>query len=187
MIQPPTIGPTVGASTAKHASESGRETLARLLERGGTLLRRRPGSACRRKSPEGPRQAISVEKWSLAAQPTDARVKTDTDSTNSQHMLSKRVRKPVNGIATTSAHQIGGLHPAHLIRLGCRERSESSASEVATTCTSRIAMNMPTHIMANPIDVETDVMRRPDCCRSSAFDIAQTPVNAISLGTDSDG
>ena len=29
-------------------------------------------------------------------------------------------------------------------------------SDVATTCTSRIAMNMPTHIIANPIDVETD-------------------------------
>ena len=56
--------------------------------------------------PEKPcktRQAISIGKWSLAAHPTEASVNTETDSTNSQHMLSKRVRKPVNGIATTSA------------------------------------------------------------------------------------
>ena len=29
-------------------------------------------------------------------------------------------------------------------------------SDVATTCTSRIAMNMPTHIMAKPVHVEID-------------------------------
>ena len=56
--------------------------------------------------PEKPcraRHAISIGKWPLAAHPTEASVNTETESTNSQHMLSKRVRKPVSGIATTSA------------------------------------------------------------------------------------
>jgi hypothetical protein len=46
---------------------------------------------------------MSAGKVSLAAHPTDASVNTETDSTNNQHMLNRRVRKPVSGIATTSA------------------------------------------------------------------------------------
>ena len=56
--------------------------------------------------PEKPcktRHAISIGKLSLAAHPTEASVKMEMDSTNNQHMLSKRVRRPVSGIATTSA------------------------------------------------------------------------------------
>ena len=115
MIQPPTIGPTVGASTAS--------TPANVVARPWRLTGNRRNTAAKTAGisvpPEKPcrtRHAISVEKWSLSAHPTEARVNTDTDKTNSQRMLSKRVRKPVSGIATTSAQQISGLHPTHLVR-----------------------------------------------------------------------
>jgi hypothetical protein len=52
---------------------------------------RAAGKACKT------RHAISTGKLSLAAQPTEASVKTEMDSTNSQHILSRRVRKPVTG------------------------------------------------------------------------------------------
>src|ERR1700733_8469642 len=102
VIQPPTIGPTVGASTAN--------TPANVVARPWRAIGKRRKTAEKtlgiRVPPEKPcktRHAISIGKWSLAAHPTEASVNTETDSTNSQHMLKRRVRKPVNGIATTSA------------------------------------------------------------------------------------
>src|ERR1700722_2705525 len=56
-------------------------------------------------------------------------------------------------------------------------------SDVATTCTSRIAMNMPTHIIANPIDVETDAAI--GMLRSGPFDTARSGQRRI-LGADPD-
>ena len=73
------------------------------VETGGKPPKRRLGISVPPEKPCKTRQAISIGKWSLAAHPTDASVNTETDKTNSQHMLNKRVRKPVNGIATTSA------------------------------------------------------------------------------------
>src|ERR1700722_18854770 len=54
-------------------------------------------------------------------------------------------------------------------------------SEVATTCTSRIAMNMPTHIMAKPID--TDVVAGFWSAGLSAADIRRSDQRRI-LGAD---
>jgi hypothetical protein len=56
--------------------------------------------------PEKPcktRHAISIAKLPLAAQPNEASVKTAIASTNSQRIVRARVRRPVNGIAITSA------------------------------------------------------------------------------------
>ena len=69
----------------------------------GRPRRRRPGSACRRKSPGGPARRSAPRSPALAAQPTEARVKTVIAMTNSQRMPRSRVRRPVSGIAMTSA------------------------------------------------------------------------------------
>ena len=56
--------------------------------------------------PEKPcntRQTKSPAKLPLAAQPIDASVKPEIVTTNSQRIVSRRVKKPVNGIAMTSA------------------------------------------------------------------------------------
>ena len=107
----PGIG--LGNPTADDRSDGRRKHRQHAGERGGnTLPRDWEQEEHRRKDaginvpPEKPcktRHAISTGKLSLAAQPTEASVKTEMDSTNSQHMLSRRVRKPVSGIATTSA------------------------------------------------------------------------------------
>ena len=56
--------------------------------------------------PEKPcsaRQATSAAKPVLRAQPSEAKVKHDTATTNSQRVDSTRVSTPVSGIAITSA------------------------------------------------------------------------------------
>jgi hypothetical protein len=54
------------------------------------------------------------EKFVLAAQAIDASVNTDTATTKSHRIVSKRVRNPVSGI-DDFCDQIRGLNPAHLI------------------------------------------------------------------------
>jgi hypothetical protein len=69
------------------------------------------------------------------------------------------------------------------IDLAFRLTAAPRGNEVATTCTSRIAMNMPTHIIAKPIDVETSAATGESC--SSAFDTAGLDQRGI-FGTDPD-
>jgi hypothetical protein len=49
------------------------------------------------------RNAISVAKPSLSAQPREARVNSVIAATNSQRSVSARVKRPVRGIAMISA------------------------------------------------------------------------------------
>ena len=96
------MGPTVGASTASTPAN----VVAAPCRANGNRRNTAEKTLGINVPPEKPcktRQAIRTEKCSLAAHPTEASVKMEMDSTNNQHMLSKRVSKPVSGIATTSA------------------------------------------------------------------------------------
>src|SRR5579885_2327793 len=98
------------------------------------------------------RHAISEPNPLLAAQPIDASVKIAMLAMNSPRMVSARVRNPVSGIAMISA-----IRYAVWIQLILSFAMASACwivgSDVATTCTSSTAMNMPTHIAAKPVHV----------------------------------
>ena len=104
MIQPPTTGPTVGASTASTPAN----VVATPCRANGKRRNTAEKTAGINVPPEKPcktRHAMRTGKLPLTAHPTEAIVKTEMDSTNSQHMLNRRVSMPVNGIATTSAQR----------------------------------------------------------------------------------
>ena len=102
VIQPPTTGPIVGASTATTPAIM----VARPCSRGGNSRNTAANTAGISTPPEKPctmRKASSTAKPPLTAQPTDAIVKTPTAVTNNQRSDSTRVIRPVRGIAITSA------------------------------------------------------------------------------------
>ena len=102
MIQPPTVGPTVGARTARTPAS----VVAIPCKRGGNSQNtavKTPGINVPPAKPCTTRQAMRSAKLPLMAQPTEASVKIEMEMTNSQRIVSKRVRYPVRGIATTSA------------------------------------------------------------------------------------
>ena len=102
MIHPPTIGPVVGASTASTPAM----VVAIPCRRTGKSRNTAENTAGINVPPANPcttRAVMSVAKLPLAAQAIDAMVKTTTAVTNSHRMVSVRVRKPVSGIAMTSA------------------------------------------------------------------------------------
>ena len=102
MIQPPTTGPTVGASTASTPAK----VVAIPWRRTGMSVNTAENTAGISVPPEKPcrtRHAISGAKLSLAAQPIDAAVKTAIAATTSPRIVSVRVRNPVSGMAMTSA------------------------------------------------------------------------------------
>src|SRR5262245_21663746 len=90
------------------------------------------------------------EKLVLAAQAVDASVKTETATTNSRRIVSKRVRNPVTGVEMISAIS----YEVWIRLIGSGAISTACwmvTSDVPTTCTTRVAMNMPAHIMAKPV------------------------------------
>ncbi len=102
VIQPPAIGPVVGASTASTPAS----VVASPCRRTGKSRKTAANTAGISVPPENPcstRQAMRVAKLSLPAQPIEAKVKVPTAATNSQRMPRSRVRRPVSGIAITSA------------------------------------------------------------------------------------
>ena len=102
MIHPPAMGPTVGASTARTPAK----VVAMPWRRSGKSRKTAANTAGMSVPPEKPwtiRQAISVWKLPLDAQPIEASVKVRTALTKSHRMLSTRIRKPVSGIEITSA------------------------------------------------------------------------------------
>ena len=101
-MKPPTMGPTVGASTATTPPI----VVASAWRRGGNSMNTAENTAGISTPPENPctmRKSSSTEKSGLKAQPIDARVKTPTATTNNQRKVSTRVNRPVSGIAITSA------------------------------------------------------------------------------------
>ena len=112
MIQPPTTGPTVGASTAR--------TPAIVVASGWSRIGKRRKTAEKttgiRVPPENPctmRHEISGGKFPLSAQAIDANVNIETATTNNQRIVSSRVRNPVSGIAMISAIKYDVWIPAH--------------------------------------------------------------------------
>ena len=102
VIQPPTTGPSVGASTASTPAM----VVATPCRRKGKSRNTAENTAGISVPPANPwttRKAIRVSKFWLAAQPAEARVNRPMAPTVSQRMLSTRVRKPVRAIAMTSA------------------------------------------------------------------------------------
>ena len=100
--QPPTTGPTVGASTAKTPAI----VVATDCSRNGNRIKTAEKTAGIKVPPEKPctmRHRINVAKLLLKAQAIDASVKAETAMTNSHRMVKARVRKPVSGIAMISA------------------------------------------------------------------------------------
>ena len=148
MIQPPTTGPSVGASTATTPA-SVVATPCRRSGKSRNTAENTAGISVPPAKPWSTRQATRAPKPEAPAQPAEASVNTPTAATNSQRIVMTRVRKPVSGIAITSA-----MRYAVWIQLIWSGRIASAdwiaGSEVATTWMSRIAMNMPTHIMAKP-------------------------------------
>ena len=102
VIQPPATGPTVGASTAKTPASM----VATPWRRTGNSRKTAENTAGISVPPKNPcatRQATSVAKPSLPAQPAEATVNNDTADTNNRRMPNSRVKNPVNGMAMTSA------------------------------------------------------------------------------------
>ena len=102
VIQPPTTGPTVGASTASTPAS----VVATPWRRGGNSRNTAANTDGISVPPAKPctvRHAISDAKPELAAQPIEAAVNSDTAPTNSQRIESARVSTPVSGMAITSA------------------------------------------------------------------------------------
>jgi len=102
VIQPPTTGPTVGASTARTpaivvASGWRRIGKSRKTAEKTTGIRVPPEKPCNM------RHAIKDAKLPLIAQAIDANVNTETATTNNHRIVSSRVRNPVSGIAMISA------------------------------------------------------------------------------------
>ena len=115
MIQPPTIGPTVGASTASTPAI----VVASACRRSGNSRKTAENTAGISVPPEKPwstRQAISAPKLPLAAQPTEAsgehadgaRRTASASSSSAGQEAGQRDRDHLGD-------QIGGLHPAHLV------------------------------------------------------------------------
>ena len=102
MIQPPTTGPTVGASTAMIPAI----VVAIACRRSGNsrnTAEKTAGISVPPAKPCSTRNAISVEKLPLSAQPIEASVNRPIAATNSQRSVSTRVSQPVSGIAMISA------------------------------------------------------------------------------------
>ncbi len=102
VIQPPTIGPTVGASTANTPAI----TVARAWRATGKSKNTAEKTAGIRVPPEKPcnvRHAIRDEKLPLEAQPIDASIKIKVATKNSHRIVNKRVKNPVSGIEMISA------------------------------------------------------------------------------------
>ena len=102
VIQPPTSGPTVGASTAMTpasvvATPCWRKGNSRKTAENTDGISTPPAKPCTT------RATISVSKPPLAAQAAEATVNRQSAPTNSQRRLSTRVSRPVSGIAITSA------------------------------------------------------------------------------------
>ena len=151
MIQPPTTGPAVGASTATTPAI----VVAMVCRRNGNSRNTAANTAGISVPPEKPcttRHRISVVKLPLMAQAIEASVKAETATTNSQRMVSDARQEAGERDRDDFGDEIGGLHPAHLV-LGDVSACWIVGSDVATTWMSRIAMNMPMHIVAKPIQV----------------------------------
>ena len=89
MIQPPTIGPTVGAETARTPAI----VVASAWRRCGNSRNTAANTAGISVPPEKPcttRQAIRAGNCPLAAQPTEARVNTDDGATRTASACSAR-------------------------------------------------------------------------------------------------
>src|SRR6202453_2357029 len=102
VIQPPTTGPTVGASTAMIPAI----VVAMPCVRGRNKMNTAANTAGISVPPANPcttRNETSIAKLSLAAQPIDAKVKSAIATVNSQRIESIRVSQPVSGMAMTSA------------------------------------------------------------------------------------
>ncbi len=102
VIQPPTTGPTVGASTASRPAM----VVAKPCSRNGksrNTAENTSGTSMPPKKPCATRAVTSEAKPVLAAQPIEASVKAPTAIANSTRMPSARVSRPVSGIAITSA------------------------------------------------------------------------------------
>ena len=102
VIQPPTIGPTVGASTAATPAT----VVASPCERCGNIRNTAEKTVGIKVPPANPwmiRHATSVSKFWLWPHPADAMVNSVTAPTNNQRIPSRAVRNPVSGIATISA------------------------------------------------------------------------------------
>ncbi len=144
MIQPPTIGPTVGASTASTPAI----VVAMPCRRSGNSRKTAANTAGISVPPAKPcstRQAIRLPKLSDAGAADrgqrEDRGRTDEQPAHGQHPRQQAGQRNRDDLGD----QIGGLHPAHLVGRDVQRRLDVG-SDVATICTSRIAMNMPMHI-----------------------------------------
>src|SRR5580692_23640 len=102
VIQPPTTGPTVGASTAMIPAI----VVAMPCVRGGNKMNTAANTAGISVPPENPcttRNETSVANDPLAAQPIDASVKSAIAAVKSQRIESMCVSQPVRGMAMISA------------------------------------------------------------------------------------
>ena len=102
MIQPPTSGPTVGASTAITPPS----VVARPCWRTGKSRNTAENTEGISTPPAKPcmtRATIRLSKPPLAAQASDAAVNSASADANSTRRLSTRVSRPVSGMAMTSA------------------------------------------------------------------------------------
>ncbi len=102
MIQPPTTGPTVGASTAMMpamvpATGWARAGNNRKMPENTAGISVPPANPCRT------RKTTSDAKLLLKAQPIDVTVNTKIAITNSQRNVRTRVSQPVSGMAMISA------------------------------------------------------------------------------------
>ena len=151
VMKPPTTGPMVGASTATTppivvATACSRAGNSRNTAENTTGINRPPKKPC------STRNASSMWKLQLIAQPSEAAVKMLTAPTNSQRRLKTRVSRPVSGMAMISAIRYAVW--TQLMASGVMpSASWIVGSDVATTWMSRIAMNMPTHIRMKPSQV----------------------------------
>jgi hypothetical protein len=102
VIQPPTTGPTVGARTASTPAIMVASVWSRIGKSRKTA-EKTSGISVPPENPCKTRKIMRDEKFVLAAQAIDASVNTDTATTKSHRIVSKRVRNPVSGIEIISA------------------------------------------------------------------------------------
>ncbi len=114
MIQPPSIGPSVGASTARTPAS----VVAAVWPGPGKRRKTAAKTAGIITPPAKPctiRQAINASKLPLAPHPAEASVNTASEPANISRSERTRVRKPVSGMATHLGDQIARLDPDHAV------------------------------------------------------------------------
>ena len=166
VIQPPTNGPTVGASTARTPAI----VVAIVWSRGGKSRKTAENTTGIRTPPAKPwktRQRIRAAKLPLLAQPIEAIVNNATAITNSHRRGQQPRQEAAERNGDDFRDQIRGLDPTDLF-LGEAQRTLDRRQRRGDHLDVEIAMNMARHIIANPIQTEKETGPLSESLETSA-------------------